>query len=89
MKGGLWKKIKRVALTDVAVLVKGIDRDSLDDIERVLAEADFGPTAFELADQLEDEFRRGTLKTSPAVRAWIKDRIIGHLLLGEQQGFMA
>ena len=58
MRGGLWKKIKRVALTDVTVLVKGIDRDSLDDIERVLAEADFGPTAFELADQLEDEFRR-------------------------------
>jgi fused signal recognition particle receptor len=79
MKGGLWQKIKRVALTDVAVLVKGIDRDSLDDIERILAEADFGSTAFELAEQLEDEFRRGTLKTSEAVRAWLKQQIVGHL----------
>ena len=79
MKGGLWRKIKRVALTDVAVLVKGIDRDSLDDVERVLAEADFGPTAFEIAGELEDEFRRGTLKTEDAVRAWLKTKIVAHL----------
>jgi len=79
MRGGLWRKIKQVALTDVTVLVKGVDRDSLDDVERVLAEADFGPSAFELADQLEDEFRRGTLRTQDAVRSWLKDRIVTHL----------
>ena len=86
MKGGLWKKIKKVALTDVTVLVKGVDRDSLDDIERVLAEADFGPTAFELVDQLEDEFRRGTLKTQNAVRDWLKSQIVGHLVGPENPG---
>jgi fused signal recognition particle receptor len=86
MRGGLWKRIKRVALTDVTVLVKGIDRDSLDDIERVLAEADFGPTAFELVDQLEDEFRRGTLKTQSAVREWLKGQIVGHLAGPEEPG---
>jgi len=86
MKGGLWRKIKRVALTDVTVLVKGIDRDSLDDVERVLAEADFGPTAFELAEQLEDEFRRGTLKTPDAVRAWLKGHVVAHLAGPEQPG---
>jgi fused signal recognition particle receptor len=86
MRGGLWRKIKRVALTDVTVLVKGIDRDSLDDVERVLAEADFGPSAFELADQLEDEFRRGTLKTQDAVRSWLKDRIVAHLMGPENPG---
>jgi fused signal recognition particle receptor len=86
MRGGLWRKIKRVALTDVTVLVKGIDRDSLDDVERVLAEADFGPSAFELADQLEDEFRRGTLKTQDAVRSWLKGRIVTHLMGPENPG---
>ncbi|KPK05139.1 MAG: hypothetical protein AMS20_07270, partial [Gemmatimonas sp. SG8_28] len=40
MKGGLWRKIKDVALTDVTVLVKGLDRDTLDAVERVLIEAD-------------------------------------------------
>jgi len=88
MKGGLWAKIKKVALTDVTVLVKGIDRDSLDDVERVLAEADFGPTAFELADELEDEFRRGSLKTQEAVRAWIKNRIVDHLAGPEDPGLL-
>ena len=85
MKGGLWKKIKRVALTDVTVLVKGINRDALDDVERVLAEADFGPTAFELAENLEEEFRRGTLKTEDAVRAWLKSKIVTHLELSSRE----
>jgi fused signal recognition particle receptor len=88
MKGGLWQKIKRVALTDVAVLVKGIDRDSLDDVERILAEADFGPTAFEIAEQLEDEFRRGTLKTQDAVRVWLKGKIVAHLAGPEDPGHL-
>ena len=50
MKGGLWKRIKRVALTDVGVLVKGLDHDKLEDIERTLLEADFGPASFEIAE---------------------------------------
>lgn len=86
MKGGLWRKIKQIALTDVTVLVKGIDRDSLDDVERVLAEADFGATAFELADLLESELRRGTLKTPNAMRSWLKDRIVAYLAGPENPG---
>jgi fused signal recognition particle receptor len=88
MMGGLWGKIKRVALTDVTVLVKGIDREALADIERVLAEADFGPTAFELAEQLEDEFRRGTLKTPDAVRSWLKEQIVIHLVAPADPGIL-
>jgi fused signal recognition particle receptor len=86
MKGGLWRRIKRVALTDVTVLVKGIDRDALDDVERVLAEADFGPTAFEIAERLEEECRRGTMKTPDGVRSWLKDRIVAHLAGPEEPG---
>lgn len=79
MKGGLWKSIKRVALTDVGVLVRGLDRDTLDDVERVLAEADFGTSAIDMAEQLEDRLRRGQLTSADAVRAWLKQEIVGFL----------
>ena len=76
MKRGLWRRIKEVALTDVAVLVKGLDRDTLEDLERVLIEADFGPAAFDLSEDLEQRLRRGTLRTEAAARAWLKDRLL-------------
>ncbi len=76
MKRGLWRRIKEVALTDVAVLVKGLDRNTLDDLERVLIEADFGPAAFELTEELEQRLRSGTLRSEAAARAWLKDRLM-------------
>lgn len=79
VKGGLWRRIKRVALTDVSVLVKGIDRNALEDVERVLAEADFGVIALDLTEQLEEKLRRGELKSPDAVRQWLKARIVGYL----------
>ncbi|MDH4349638.1 MAG: signal recognition particle-docking protein FtsY, partial [Gemmatimonadota bacterium] len=66
MKRGLWQKLKAVALTDVGVLVRGLDRDSLERVERVLLEADFGPASFALVERLEEVMRRGTLKTEAA-----------------------
>ncbi|MDH4046200.1 MAG: signal recognition particle-docking protein FtsY [Gemmatimonadota bacterium] len=71
MKRGLWQKLKAVALTDVGVLVRGLDRDSLERVERVLLEADFGPASFALVERLEEVMRRGTLKTEAALRAWL------------------
>jgi fused signal recognition particle receptor len=68
---GLWKKIKALALADVTVLVKGLDREALEHVERVLLEADFGPASFTLVETLEDKMRRGELKTEPALRAWL------------------
>ena len=76
MKRGLWRRIKEVALTDVAVLVKGLDRNTLDDLERVLIEADFGPAAFELTEELEQRLRSGALRSEAAARAWLKDRLV-------------
>ncbi len=86
MKGGLWTRIKRVALTDVSVLVRGLDRDALDDVERILAEADFGVTALDLVESLEDELRRGELRTATAMRAWLKERIAEYLAGVDDQG---
>jgi fused signal recognition particle receptor len=75
MKRGLWQTLKAVALTDVGVLVRGLDRDALGRVERVLLEADFGPAAFELVERLEDALRRGTLKTEGALRTWLVEAI--------------
>jgi fused signal recognition particle receptor len=75
MKRGLWQKLKAVALTDVGVLVRGLDRDALGRVERVLLEADFGSGAFDLVERLEDALRRGTLKTEGALRTWLVEAI--------------
>jgi fused signal recognition particle receptor len=75
---GLWHRIKQVALTDVGVLVKGLDRHTLEEFERIMIEADFGPVAFELAEGMEDQLRRGALRTPDAVRMWLKQHIVGH-----------
>lgn len=76
MKRGLWHKIKEVALTDVGVLVRGLDHDTLENVERVLVEADFGTIALDIAEDLEAQLRRGALKSEPAVRTWLKQRLL-------------
>jgi fused signal recognition particle receptor len=79
---GLWQQIKRVALTDVGVLVRGIQYDTLEDLERVLLEADFAGAAFELVEELEAAIRRGGLKSEDQVRGWLIERIAGMLESG-------
>ena len=76
MKRGLWNRIKEVALTDVGVLVRGLDHDTLEAMERVLVEADFGTVALDIAEDLERQLRRGALKTEPAVRTWLAERLL-------------
>lgn len=78
VKGGLWRRIKQVALTDVTVLVKGLDRDALDEVERILLEADLGNSAFDIVEALEERFRRGEIRTEAAMRTWLAE------LLAEQ-----
>jgi fused signal recognition particle receptor len=73
--GGLWQRIKAVALTDVGVLVRGLDRDVMERVERVLLEADFGPATFPLVERLEEAMRRGQLSTEAALRAWLVDAV--------------
>jgi signal recognition particle GTPase len=65
----LWQKIIDVSLTDVSVLVKGIDEDSIEELERILLEADFGvDAAMDLVDELETAARRGRVKTEAQLR---------------------
>jgi len=45
----------------------------------VLVEADFGPAAFDITEDLERMLRRGTLKSADAVRTWLEERITEYL----------
>lgn len=68
VKGGLWRRIK-------AAFVGGVDAGVLEAVERVLVEADFGPVAFQLLEAMEQELRRGTLKTEDDTQRWLLERI--------------
>jgi fused signal recognition particle receptor len=75
-KLGIWKRIKRLALTDVGALVRGLKADDLEQLEQVLLEADFGvPATFELVEFLEAEVRRGRIKTAEELHGALIDRL--------------
>ena len=80
---GLWSRIRRLALSDVAVLVRGAGRAELDEFERVLLEADLGvAAALELVAEVEDRVCRGALRTADDVRVALEDRLTGMLAAG-------
>jgi len=89
-KEGLWARIRRVALTDVGALMRGLNADDLEKMERVLIEADFGVAAtVELTQALEDEVRKGKLKTEADLRRSLESRLAGMLDGQAQAGAMA
>jgi fused signal recognition particle receptor len=61
----LWTRIKDVALTDVTALARtGAIQGSLEKLEEVLLEADFGvPATLRLVAEIEGQARRGFIKT--------------------------
>ncbi len=84
-KIGLWGRIKRLALTDVTVLVRGTERAQLDAFERALIESDIGvPAAMDLVQDVTDRVRRGHLKTADDVRATLLERLTA--LLSSKDG---
>ena len=89
-KESLWSRIKRVALTDVGALMRGLNADDIENLERVLIEADFGVTAtVELTQALEDEVRRGKLKTEADLRHSLEGRLAGMLQADGPPGAIA
>ena len=79
-KRSLWERIKRLAMTDVGALVRGLNADDLEAMERVLIEADFGvPSTLELVQALEDGVRDGKLKTEADLRNALVDRLAAML----------
>jgi fused signal recognition particle receptor len=77
---GLWGRIRRLAVTDVAVLVRGLGRAELEAFERALIEADLGVAAAEeLVAHVEEEVRRGRLRTAEQMRAALEQRLAAML----------
>jgi len=89
-KRSLWSRIKRIALTDVGALMRGLNAEDLENMERVLIESDFGVAAtVELTQALEDEVRRGKLKTEADLKRALQDRITAMLAGPEEPGAIA
>ncbi len=61
----LWQRVKDIALTDVAVLARGgVSEGSLEKLEEVLIEADFGvATSMRLVEDVKLQASRGTIRT--------------------------
>jgi fused signal recognition particle receptor len=75
-KRSVWSRIRRIALTDVGALLRGLNAADLERMERVLIEADFGVGAtVELTAALEDEVRRGKLKSEADLKRSLRARL--------------
>ncbi len=75
-KQGLWQRVKRLALTDVGALVRGLKGDEIEALEQVLLEADLGvPATMDLVALLEEQVRKGTLKTEDDLHRALHQRI--------------
>jgi fused signal recognition particle receptor len=82
-KTSLWKRIKDIALTDVGVLVRGLDEGSLERIEETLLAADFGvPATMRLVDVVETQSRAGKIKTEQQFRETVEREIVAILSQG-------
>jgi len=73
----LWGKINDVLFTDVAVLARGgVDAGSLERLEQLLLEADFGVAAtLRLVDRVEKEARSGSIRTHDEFMATLRREI--------------
>lgn len=72
----LWQKIVDVSLTDVSTLVQGIDDESIEALEQILLEADFGvDVTMELVEELERAALRGKVKSESDLREFLAGRI--------------
>src|SRR5690606_32249829 len=73
----LWDRIKDVAMMDVAVLARGgVDAGSLEKLEELLLEADFGvPTTMRLVSDVQRRAERGQVKTQPEFLAALQGGI--------------
>lgn len=79
-KLSLWSRIKRLALTDIRALARGLNAEDLEQLEQLLIEADFGvPATLDLVEYLEAQVRRGKLKTEDDLRAALIERVAGGL----------
>lgn len=90
-KRSLWQRIKDVALMDVAVLARGgVSPGSLEQLEQVLLEADFGvPVTLRLIEEVERRAKRGLVKTQQEFHAALAEGIESALRAGKSDPALA
>lgn len=83
-KRSLWQRIKDVALADVGVLARGgVDAGSLEALEQLLLEADFGvPVTVRLVDAVRQLAARGAVKTPEQFQEALRAGIVAALRAG-------
>jgi fused signal recognition particle receptor len=82
-KKSLWDRIVDVALTDVSVLVKGMDDGSLEALEETLIAADFGvPATLRLVRVVETLASRGVAKSQNDFERAVREDIVQILSAG-------
>src|ERR1044071_5297749 len=83
-KRSLWERVKDVALLDVAVLARGgVSEGSLESLEALLLEADFGvPVTMRLVEEVRRRASRGEVKTDDDFRRALSQGIEGALRAG-------
>lgn len=80
-KRSLWERVKDLARTDFGVLLRGgVDPGSLEALETMLLEADFGvPTTLRLVEEVERLAKRGAIRTEDefreALRVGVRDAL--------------
>jgi fused signal recognition particle receptor len=83
-KKSLWQKIRDVALTDVGVLVRGMDEGSLEKLEELLIASDFGVNAtMRLVGTVESLSRQGKIRTEEEFRTTVAGDIRAILQSGD------
>jgi fused signal recognition particle receptor len=82
-KRSLWQRIKEIALMDVGVAVRGVEAGSLERLEELLLEADFGvPVTMRLVEEVERLAKRGDVKTREQFHEALRGGVEEALLAG-------
>ena len=83
-KKSLWQRLKDVALLDVGVLARGgVDAGSIEQLETLLLEADFGvPVTSRLIAEVERQAKRGAIRTEAEFLGALRDGIAQALTAG-------
>jgi len=75
-KTSLWDRVVNLALTDVRVVVGGMDTETLESLEERLLAADFGVQAtLRLVDRVEDLARRGKVRGREGLRGALREEL--------------
>lgn len=75
-KKSLWRRAVDLMMTDVQVLAKGVDDETLESLEEKLLASDFGVRAtLRLVDHVESENRKGKVRKGADFRAALEEEL--------------